>query len=136
MFRDEGDRWGIATSLSFLGTALQQKREFARAEALLAEGLAIRHELGHTWGVTVSLSNLGRAMLSQGDERWALAYFQESLDLRWKLGDKPGIAETMQDLATIFLSQGAPQRAVRLCGVVATLRETIQIPMGEADRRA
>jgi hypothetical protein len=54
--------------------------------------------------------------------------------MRQDLADKPGIAGSLEALASVALARGRPERAARLFGSAATVREAITAPLSPADR--
>lgn len=127
-FQDLEDKRGIAEALNNLGNLAFVQGDYERARALYTESLALRQKLGYTWGIAVSLHNLGWSALEQGDSIRAAQLFSESLTVFRELGDKyVHIIDLLEGLARVAEVQGHPQRAARLCGVVAVLRNTTDI---------
>nr|MBA2598025.1 tetratricopeptide repeat protein [Chloroflexia bacterium] len=56
--RAAGDRQGIATALNWLGNAYVHERQYARAEQIHTEVLALRRQLDDQPGIAASLANL------------------------------------------------------------------------------
>jgi len=77
----------------------------------------------------MSLNNLGVVANAQGDYERAGTLCRESLVLRQTVGDKEGIAQCLEELAGAAGGQRRPQRAARLFGKSAMLRETINAPV-------
>ena len=66
LFRELGDRRGIAAALGNLGLAAQFPGDYARARALHADTLALSRELDNKGGVAVTLTNLGGVAEKEG----------------------------------------------------------------------
>jgi len=107
LFRELGDRRGIALSLDRLGMAAWRRGDFRAARVLLEEDLALFREVGDRDRVAWSLFTLGLLDNKQGEYTRACALFEESLALFRELGNKRGIAASLTQLAgTLFVSQG------------------------------
>ena len=65
LFREAGDRWGVAESLNNLALTAEMQGEIGRATALNEESLRVRRELGDKRGIVMSLNNLGSEALDQ-----------------------------------------------------------------------
>ena len=107
LFRELGDRRGVALSLDRLGMAAWRRGDFSAARVLMEEDLALFREVGDQDRVAWSLFTLGLLNSKQGEHTTACDLFEESLALFRKLGNKRGIAASLTQLAgTLFVSQG------------------------------
>ena len=107
LFRELGDRRGVALALDRLGMAAWRRGDFATARVLMEEDLALFKELGDRDRVAWSLFTLGLLNNKQGEYTRACALFEESLTLFRELGNKRGMAASLTQLAgTLFASQG------------------------------
>jgi non-specific serine/threonine protein kinase len=70
----------------------------------------------------------------QGDHARAAALLQESLALRRQAGHKRGIARCLEGLAGVGGARGHAERAARLYGAAAALRQAIGVPLPPTDR--
>ncbi len=117
-----------------------QQGDYARAEALHEESLALRRELGDTWGIAISLLSLGCLAADQHDYARAATLEKEALSLYGELGDKRWIAACLEGLAAVAGVPGSTQEALlhaaRLFGVAAALREAIGAPVEPNEREA
>jgi predicted ATPase/class 3 adenylate cyclase len=111
VYRELGDRRGIAASLGNLGNVTSEQGDFTSARALHEESLAIRRELGDQSGIAVSLNNLGNVALDQGDSPAARALYEESLAIRRQLGDRWGVASSLNNLGNVAHDQGGYRAA-------------------------
>ena len=59
---------------------------------------------------------------------------EESLALRRELGDKHGLAECLEGLAGVAVAQQHLERAARLLGAAAALREAIGAPLSPREQ--
>ncbi|HZU70579.1 MAG TPA: tetratricopeptide repeat protein [Ktedonobacteraceae bacterium] len=107
LFRELGDKRGIALSLNRLGVAAWRRGDFSSARVLLEEDLALFREMGDRDRVAWSLFMHGLLDSKQGEYARASSWFEESLALFRELGNKRGIAASLTQLAgTLFVSQG------------------------------
>ena len=107
LFRELGDRRGIALTLNRLGVAAWRRGDFRSARILLEEDLTLFRELGDQDRVAWSLFMHGLLNNKQGEYTRASSRFEESLALFRELGNKRGIAASLTQLAgTLFVSQG------------------------------
>jgi predicted ATPase/class 3 adenylate cyclase len=107
LFRQLGDRRGIALTLNRLGVAAWRRGDYRSARLLLEEDLTLFRELGDRDRVAWSLFMHGLLDNKQGDYAAASSRFEESLALFRELGNKRGIAASLTQLAgTLFVSQG------------------------------
>ena len=107
LFRELGDRRGIALSLDRLGMAAWRRGDFTAARVLMEEDLALFREVGDQDRVAWSLFTLGLLNNKQGEYTRACALFEESLTLFRQLGNKRGIAASLTQLAgALFVSLG------------------------------
>ena len=107
LFRELGDRRGIALTLNRLGVAAWRRGDFRSARILLEEDLTLFREVGDQDRVAWSLFMHGLLDNKQGEYARACSRFEESLALFRELGNKRGIAASLTQLAgTLFVSQG------------------------------
>jgi tetratricopeptide (TPR) repeat protein len=106
IFRELGDKAGIADALNGLGNVAHDLSDFASARTLHEESLAIQRELGNRRGIGVSLTNLGRVAYRQGNYAASHAFNEESLAIQWELGDRLGIANSLYHLGLAAFYQG------------------------------
>ncbi|TMD70049.1 MAG: hypothetical protein E6I91_00665 [Chloroflexi bacterium] len=129
LFREIGDKWGVATDFMLLGQIAFQQDDVITARSLAEESVRLCREVGHRWDSCQSLTILAKVAETQHDQLTARTLYQESLDLARAVGDKVLIASGLEDLANAIAAQGEPVWATRLWGVAAALRDTIGAPM-------
>ena len=105
LFRETGDRWGLAQALCHLGDAAVNLRR-PEAGALLAESLALYRELGDPWGLARALHYSGELARAQGDDARAAALYEECLVLYRRLGHHNTGASVLHNLGYVALRQG------------------------------
>lgn len=92
LWREIGNKRGIASALNDLGWMAWRQGDYAAAQVLSAESLALWQELGEKQGIATALTNLGWLAHHQGDYAAARALFEETLALRRVLEDERGVA--------------------------------------------
>ena len=125
LFRELGDRRGIAEVLSNLGVVAFQRGEPERAVSLHEEALALRRELGEQRGIANSLNNLGVQAQTIGEYQRAATFFAESLDLYRAIGAPRGIAIALSNLGYAAWHQGAYAQAAALTAESLALRREL-----------
>jgi non-specific serine/threonine protein kinase len=125
LFRDLGDRQGMATALNGLGNVAIEMGDYARAAERHAEALALRREIGDRYGMAGSLANLAYIARARGDLDTAARLHEESLALRRELGDAQGVAASMSNLAGVAWERGDFTRAEALYGESLALRRRL-----------
>ena len=106
IWRELGDKRGIAWSLKSLGEIAHHNGDYAAAHSLYVESLALWREMGEKRGLADSLYNLGENAHDRGDYAEAQGAFQESLVLHRELGDRQGIAYSQLGLGMVLHDRG------------------------------
>jgi predicted ATPase/DNA-binding SARP family transcriptional activator len=132
-YEAQADLWGIGRALNNLGDLAVYRGEYAVAQERLTKSVGVFRELKSTLGESISLINLGRAAFLLGDTAQAAGFFRDSLALKVALADKEGIAWNLEGLAGVASALKRPERAARLYGAAAALREAIGIPVPGPD---
>jgi predicted ATPase/DNA-binding winged helix-turn-helix (wHTH) protein len=119
--RREGRRWlslllaaappreALATRAKALrgaGALAREQGDYAAAEALHREALAIRRELGDRSGTAFVLGSLGTVAIERGDFDAGRALEEESLAIQRELGDLPSVAQVLNNLGELAYYQG------------------------------
>jgi hypothetical protein len=84
--------------------------------------------------MAIALCRLGTVAHAQGDDSRATALYEESLTLRRELGNTHGLAECLEGLAGVAVAQQHLDRAARLLGAAAALREAIGAPLSPREQ--
>jgi tetratricopeptide (TPR) repeat protein len=128
LYRELGNEHGTAASLGNLGITLQQLGEGAQSEQLLQEAQAILRRCGDAIGVAAL--QLARAHGAYMQQQWAeaAAQYRESLAALQAFGAQRAIAECLEGLGWVAQVAGPPERAARLWGAAATVRQATGIP--------
>ncbi|HLX57584.1 MAG TPA: tetratricopeptide repeat protein, partial [Ktedonobacteraceae bacterium] len=147
LFRQIGDKRGIASSLIRLGQVAKARRNYAAARALLEESLALSKEVDDKGSIADALLLLARAAINQGEYSRARSLLEEGLALSREMGDKWGTAMALYHLARAVFSQGDLAEAHKLLeeslaihrelgykeGVAYALRLTGQLAFQQSD---
>jgi non-specific serine/threonine protein kinase len=105
IFREIGDRNGIATVLNDLGWVSIHEGDTS-ARTRLHEALALNRELKNARGAAVALHSLGWIELQCGNYGSSRAFLEESLIYRREAGDLSGAAYEIANLAFVDQCQG------------------------------
>jgi ATP/maltotriose-dependent transcriptional regulator MalT len=106
LFREHGDKWGLALSLDFLGEVARERGDHARAEELHRESMSLYLEVGHSWGVALELSHFGHVALRAGDYATARQRLEEAIEIQRAVGDKWMLAWTLHNLGHVVRAEG------------------------------
>jgi hypothetical protein len=128
-FRALGQRWGIAWSLLVRGDAARDRGDVRSARPLLEESLGLFRDLGDRMGATGALVLLGHVARCEDDGASAHALYTEAVGAFQELGNRWGCIHALKGLAVLAKMAGDLERAARLWGAAATVRETLAEPM-------
>ena len=133
--RGFGTTFGVAWSLRALGDAVRGQGDLRRARALLEESLALSRRKEHAWGIARTLASLGNVACEAGEYTRASRLYEESLELGGRrMGLNHTILVCLEGLSRVAVAQGKMERAARLCGVAAAVREDKGWPPPPAKR--
>ncbi len=132
--REFATTFSIAWSLRALADAVRGQGDLRRARALLEESLALSRSKEHAWGIARTLASLGSVACEAGEYARASGLYEEGLELGWRIGLNHTILLCLEGLARVALAQGRMERAARLCGTAAALREEMGWPLPPAKR--
>jgi predicted ATPase/class 3 adenylate cyclase len=122
IYREIGDKQGIASALIKLGNAATEGGDYRAASELLSEALAIWREREDKHGTARALISLGWAALRPGDYLLAKARLEEALAISRELGDTRSIGFELSGLGEVALRQGDYGRATQLLEESLALR--------------
>jgi predicted ATPase/class 3 adenylate cyclase/Tfp pilus assembly protein PilF len=129
IYQELGNKLGIADVLRGLGIGAQFQGDFALGRVLLEESLSMRRETAKKQNITGTLNDLASLACGQGNYAEASAFLMESLTMSRELGYKRGILGSLERLAGVAAAQERPERAARLFGAAASLREIVGMPL-------
>jgi predicted ATPase/DNA-binding winged helix-turn-helix (wHTH) protein len=95
-----------ARTLFAAGVLAGEQGDYASADALVRESLAIARQLCDKQGVAVSLNALAVLTQDRGDIAVAHSLFEESLVVWRELGDLKAVARSLSNLANVVKMQG------------------------------
>src|SRR5260370_30505462 len=149
LFRESGEKVGLALSLSLAGQVALDQGDAVTARLRVEESLRLSREMGHKAGLVASLSLLARVAAAQGDEMEAYALFEECLMLARNVSHKGLLASCLEGVAILFVTHnsgeargparhrelphgipgGSPLWAARLLRAADALREAVDMPL-------
>jgi tetratricopeptide (TPR) repeat protein len=127
LYREVGDKPGIAMALENPGHMATLRGEYGRAREMLEESLALYRELGDDWNVALGLNFLGWIPLRQGDHERAARLFEEGLRVARRVGDRLPIRVSLYNLALSRQAQGD------LTGATGLLEEGLMVSAEAGD---
>ena len=134
LFREVGDKWGVAAASMLLGQMALQRGDMASARSLANVSVQLCREIGHRSFMSQALTVLAKVAETEQDQVLARTLYQESLDVVREMGDKVLIALGLEGVAGVVGAQGEPVWATRLWAAASVLRETIGAPMLPIER--
>jgi predicted ATPase len=134
IFRGLGDRTGVAWSLNYEGDVAREQGDSAGAQSLYEQALAMFRELGDPRGAAGTLADLGNLAREQGKYRAAHSLYRESVKIFQEVDHKRGIARLLECFACSAAAQSQAERALRLAGAAAALRQNIGAPLSPAEQ--
>ena len=134
IFRGLEDRTGVAWSLNYQGDVARDQGDTAAARTLYEQSLAIFRELGDRWGIAGILADLGSLAREQRDFPRAHSLYRESINIFQGLDHKRGMARLLECFACSEAAQAHAERALRLAGAAAALRQNIGVPLTPAEQ--
>jgi non-specific serine/threonine protein kinase len=114
LFRQAGDKVGLAQSLSAQASVRTQRGDAEQAITLFEEAIELGREPGERWGVAGTLAHLGLVHLGQGRHEQAVRCLEEGLALSRELGNRLTISTALYGLALAERGRGAHVRAAEL----------------------
>jgi tetratricopeptide (TPR) repeat protein len=112
LFRESGDKAGMANILRLQGTLAQVKNSYKIARRLLEEALAVYRERGDIHRMVATRDSLAQVAISQCDYSRARLLLEENLASYRVLGEQYNTAYPLYLLArALFLSRGERSKA-------------------------
>jgi predicted ATPase/DNA-binding CsgD family transcriptional regulator len=125
LWREVGDRQGLAQALRFLSGSFESQGDYAAARPLAEESVELFQEGEDTFGLGITLSRLGITALAQGDHVAARAALEEGVAICREIEDDWALALALRNLGIGALREGDLEEAVaRLAESLKVLRET------------
>jgi non-specific serine/threonine protein kinase len=123
MARTVRPRYWITYALYWHGRVAQALGDVAAARAAFDEGVTLGLEDGYNQPIAHLATMRGRLALAEGESGTALSWFAVALPALSRMKNHWSSIVLAEDLARIAAERGDPQRAARLLGAVARLRE-------------
>ena len=114
LYREIGNRPGIAASLSRHGPPLVALGRVDEAEAAVQEALAVHRELGPSQELGIALNILASIASERGEYERADSLYRESTEVAHELGDEWGLVWNLHNRADLALDQDEPDQAFSL----------------------
>lgn len=125
IYRELGDKQGIASALIKLGNAVTEMGDYAAASVYVEEALMTWRELEDKHGTARALISLGWVALRPGDYPLARERLAEALTISRELGDTRSIGFELSGLGEIAMRQGDYARATQLAQESLDLRRQL-----------
>jgi predicted ATPase/DNA-binding XRE family transcriptional regulator len=136
--REFGSRFGSALTICTLADAVRAQGDLQRARTLLEESLASLRRQEHPLRLVNALANtlarLGSIACETGEDARASELYKESLELVRRFVFWFEAVACLEGLARVATMQGQPERAARLLGASAALREEMGTPLSPIAR--
>ena len=124
-FRELGDRWGLALTLSTRGQLALLAGEVAAARAMHEEALAAAQAIDNHYLQAQVLDMLGLDAATVGDMAAARDHYATAAELHIRLLDYEGSAYGLSGFAGLALVQGRAAAAARLIGASGYARQVV-----------
>jgi ATP/maltotriose-dependent transcriptional regulator MalT len=132
--RSVGDAWAVSLSLGILGEVALRQGDVATARRLAEECVVLRRQIGERFLLAYGLDLVGQVAMVEGHYAEARAAWREGLHLHQELGNRAGIADTLESIAALAATETQSERAVRLAGAAAGIREEVGAPLSPSSR--
>jgi predicted ATPase/DNA-binding SARP family transcriptional activator len=125
LWRQLGNPWGLGETLGLLGNLTYWDGNYTAARTLQEESLHFKRQIGEKRGVAFSVWSLGKIAQAQGDYATARTFYSEALNIMHRLENKEGLPFVLEAWGYLAVAEKQFQRAARLFGAAAALREAI-----------
>src|SRR5215207_1662958 len=124
LWREVGDKQGLAQALRFLSGSFESQGEYALARPLAEESVELFRQGVDKFGLAITLSRLGITALAQGDAAAARAYLEEGVAISPEIEDDWALALALRNQGIGAFRLGEYERsATWLRESLAMLRE-------------
>jgi predicted ATPase/DNA-binding SARP family transcriptional activator len=114
LYRQFGDKKGMAFALVILGTRAFVRSDYERAATLFQEGCALYREAGEKAGLAQALVAMGYTADAQGNFEQAEKFYEECVMLSKDLGDQNEYSGALYFMGNSAAMQGNDARAMEL----------------------
>jgi uncharacterized protein HemY len=112
-----------------LGNVALDQGDLLEARTQLEVALDLQREIGDRQMIANALHSLGNVTRTQADYSTTRSLYRESLTMLRELGEKWLLAHLLEDMGGLAALEDQPQRALRLVGAAAALRDSIGAPI-------
>jgi predicted ATPase/class 3 adenylate cyclase len=133
-FRELGDSYGTALTLTALGEAARLKADYQPAKAHFDEALAIMRRIGNVYWIEALLLNLAQVSLQLSDWSRATVLLKEALEAAGESENPLTINYYIAAMARVALLRGMTLEAARLFGASSSFLKLLGAAMEPADR--
>ena len=123
--RRQGDDHLAIGVLCNLGVVASSRGDLVLASRYFAESLELDRQADDPWSIAITLGNVSWIARQQGDLRRAAAVDRERLAINLALANREQQADCCQAAAGVALRFGQPERAARLAGAAARVRDEL-----------
>lgn len=110
LYREIGDRRGVANTLNNLGWVAWRQGEFATSRRLSEEGLFLHQSRDDRRGSAMALNNLAWVSHFEGELEAAQSFHEQCLALQEDVGDRRAIAFSRNNLGWVLCDRGELDR--------------------------
>jgi tetratricopeptide (TPR) repeat protein len=114
IYRELGDRKGVAVQLVNVGHALRQAGDVAEAWRFFEQSVGACRQLGDGIALARVLSNFAEFIITQGEYALARSLLQEALSIFRELGNATGVGWSLNHLGDVALEESDFAEASRL----------------------
>ncbi|MEZ4869681.1 MAG: BTAD domain-containing putative transcriptional regulator [Caldilineaceae bacterium] len=101
-----GNEFRLSYALGLMGNLAYQQGDYANADRLNQESLAVAHKMGDRWGVAVQLGHNGNFLAMRGNFTTGRPLTEQSVAILRELGDKWGLTIALSCLGNIARLEG------------------------------
>ena len=128
IWRDIGQKRGLAFSLNEIAKAQASLGNNKDASKNYEEALQIRREIGDKHGLGDTLLDMGNFSDDRGDHDQALKTYKEALDLERDLGNESMQAICLNNIGTAYAAKGQYEDSLTYYQQALQLREKANVP--------
>jgi tetratricopeptide (TPR) repeat protein len=136
--REFASTFGTGLATCSLADTLRARGDLERARTLLEESLTSLRSKPYPLRVANALANtlarLGSIECELGSEARAFELYEESLQLGKRFGFTHHVVVPLEGMARVAAVRGQPERAARLLGTSAALRDEMGVPLTLVER--
>src|SRR5687768_6805243 len=114
LFREVGDKFGVAQCLDHLGSYALIRGDYAESKKIWEDDLTLRREIGDQDGIAWTLSCLANLAFWQGDYEQADTLYVKSRNVFREIGNRWGVSMALSGMGSVMLAQGEFEQAAKL----------------------